>query len=159
VEALTELERLTVDSGGLALRYGYFYGPGSAYAPDGHLAGLVRKRRYPIVGKGAGVTSFIHVDDAADATVFALERGAPGAYNVVDDEPARVEEWLPVYAQALGAPKPRRVPKFVARMAAGPMAVGIMTEQRGASNERAKAELGWSPGFASWRTGFKEGLG
>jgi nucleoside-diphosphate-sugar epimerase len=159
VQALSELERLTVEAGGLALRYGYFYGPGSAYAPDGHLAGLVKKRRYPIVGKGSGVTSFVHVDDAADATVHALERGSPGPYNVVDDEPARVDEWLPVYAEALGAPAPRHVPKFVARLAAGPMAVRIMTEQRGASNERAKSELGWSPRFASWRTGFKEGLG
>ena len=112
-----------------------------------------------MVGRGSGVFSFIHVDDAADATVAALERGAPGIYNVVDDEPAPLREWLPAYADAIGAKRPRRVPRFLARMLAGEYAVAMATEMRGASNERAKAELGWQPRHASWRQGFREALG
>jgi nucleoside-diphosphate-sugar epimerase len=144
---------------GLVLRYGFFYGPGSSYAPDGFLAGEVRKRRFPIIGKGAGVFSLIHVDDAAAATVAAAERGAPGIYNIVDDDPAPVREWLPAYAEALGAKRPFRIPKLIARFVAGEYTTQMATELRGASNERAKRELGWSPRYASWRQGFREALG
>ncbi len=119
----------------------------------------MRKRQFPIVADGAGIFSFIHVEDAAAATVAALERGAAGVYNVVDDEPAPVREWLPVYAEVLGAPSPRRVPKFLARLIAGRYGVYMMTELRGASNAKAKASLGWSPRYPSWRTGFREALG
>jgi len=144
---------------GLVLRYGIFYGPGTGYAPDGYYALEVRRRRFPIVGKGTGIFSFIHVDDAASATVAAVERGRPWIYNVVDDEPAPVSEWVPHYAEVLGAKKPFRVPKFLGRIAAGRYAVMLMTELRGASNARAKAELGWQPRHPSWRQGFHEALG
>jgi nucleoside-diphosphate-sugar epimerase len=159
IAALHELEdSVTKTEGieGLVLRYGFFYGPGSPYAPGGYFAREVRRRRFPVVGKGSGVFSFIHVDDAADATVAAVERGAPGIYNVTDDEPAPLREWLPVYADAIGAKRPWRVPRFVARLLAGQYAVSLATELRGASNERAKAELGWAPRYASWRQGFRE---
>jgi nucleoside-diphosphate-sugar epimerase len=162
VEALRDLEEAvtgTVGIEGVVLRYGYFYGPGTAFASDGSSAEMVRKRRYPIVGRGTGVWSFIHVDDAARATVLALERGSPGAYNVVDDEPAPVSEWLPAYAEALGAKPPRRVPKLLARIAAGRYGTAAMTTQRGASNAKAKRELGWEPRYPSWRQGFREALG
>ena len=162
VRALRELERTVTQTEGIegvALRYGFFYGPGSAYARDGFQAREVGRRRFPIVGKGTGVFSFIHVDDAAAATVAAMERGAPGIYNVVDDEPAAVREWLPVYADALGARPPRRVPAWLARLVAGAQAAGMATQLRGASNAKAKAELGWQPGYASWRQGFREALG
>jgi nucleoside-diphosphate-sugar epimerase len=162
VEALRDLEdAVTSTEGieGLVLRYGFFYGPGSAYGRGGHWEREVRKRRFPVVGRGSGVFSFIHVDDAADATLAAVERGAPGIYNVVDDEPAPMREWLPVYAQAIGAKRPRRVPRFVAWMVAGRYAVMLATELRGASNERAKAELGWQPHHASWRQGFRQSMG
>jgi nucleoside-diphosphate-sugar epimerase len=141
---------------GIVLRYGQFYGPGTYYAEDGNIAEQVRKRRLPIVGKGSGVTSFIHIDDAADATVAAVGRGAPGIYNVVDDDPAPMRDWLPVYAQALGAKRPLRVPKLLARIVAGRFPVGLATELRGASNAKAKRELGWSPAHSSWRQGFQE---
>ena len=141
------------------LRYGFFYGPDSAYASDGYLAREVRRRRFPIVGRGTGVFSYIHVDDAAAATVAAIARGRPGIYNVVDDEPAPLREWLPVYAEALGAKRPWRVPKFIARLVAGYYATYLATELRGASNERAKSELGWQPRHKSWRQGFREALG
>jgi nucleoside-diphosphate-sugar epimerase len=153
--AVTETEGID----GLVLRYGFFYGPGSGYASDGYWADQVRKRRFPIVGGGGGLFSYIHVDDAAAATVAAVERGAPGIYNVVDDDPGAVREWLPAYAEAIGAKKPRRVPAFIARFVAGKYVVMLATELRGASNEKAKRELGWTPRFASWRQGFKEGLG
>jgi len=162
VDALHELEdAVTKTEGieGLALRYGFFYGPGTSYAPSGFFAREVGRRRFPVVGRGSGVFSFIHVDDAADATVAAVERGAPGIYNVVDDEPAPLREWLPVYADAIGAKRPWRVPRFVARLLAGQYAVSMATELRGASNERAKAELGWAPRYGSWRQGFRETLG
>lgn len=162
VRALQELERLVTETEGIegvALRYGFFYGPGSAYASDGYIAREVRRRRFPLVGNGEGVFSYIHVDDAAAATVAALERGKPGVYNVVDDEPAPLREWLPHYAQALGAKKPFRVPKLVARLVAGAYTTQMATELRGASNERAKRELGWTPRYASWRQGFREALG
>ena len=141
------------------LRYGYFYGPGTYYAPGHSIAERVRKRRFPIVGKGTGIFSFIHIEDAAAATLAAIERGAPGIYNVTDDEPAPMAEWLPAYAEALGAKPPRRVPAFIARLIAGKEAAGLATELRGASNEKAKRELGWEPRYPSWRQGFREALG
>jgi 2-alkyl-3-oxoalkanoate reductase len=119
----------------------------------------VQKRQLPLVGSGAGVWSFVHVHDAAAATVAALHAGKPGVYNVVDDEPARVADWVPALAEALGARKPRRVPAWLARPLAGSYGVAIMTQAQGASNERAKRELGWSPRYASWREGFRTGLG
>jgi nucleoside-diphosphate-sugar epimerase len=146
---------------GLVLRYGGFYGPGTAIslAPDAVMAAPIRKRRFPIVGGGGGVWSHVHIDDAAAATAVAVERGQPGIYNVVDDDPAPVREWLPVLASALGAKPPRRVPRWLGRLAAGEMATVMMTEVRGASNEKAKRELGWKPRYASWRQGFAQGLG
>ena len=140
------------------LRYGYFYGPGTSYAADGSVAEQVRKRRFPVVGDGAGIWSFIHVEDAARAAVAALERGAPGIYNVTDDEPAPVREWLPAYAEALGAAKPMRVPKLLGRIAAGSHAVRLMTVARGASNAVAKRELGLELSYPSWREGFARDL-
>ena len=161
VDALESLESAVTQTPGLdgiVLRYGFFYGPGSGYASNLSVAQQVRKRRFPIVGKGAGVFSFIHVDDAAAATVAAVERGQPGIYNVVDDDPAPLREWLPAYADALGAKKPRRVPKLIARLVGGSYAMMLATELRGASNEKAKRELGWSPRYPSWRQGFREAL-
>jgi 2-alkyl-3-oxoalkanoate reductase len=162
VEALAEMERAVTGAEGLeglVLRYGFFYGPGTYYAPDGSSAEDVRRRRMPIVGGGEGVFSFIHVDDAADATVAAVERGAPGIYNVTDDDPAPMREWLPVYAEALGAKRPMRVPKLLARLVAGNAAAAFATTMRGASNAKAKSELGWQPRHPSWRQGFRETLG
>jgi nucleoside-diphosphate-sugar epimerase len=156
--AIAELERLTLAADGLVLRYGYFYGPGSSISTRGSLAAEVTKRRLPIVGGGSGVWSFIHVHDAAQATVAALTHGAPGAYNVVDDEPAPVREWIPALAQALGAKPPRRVPAWLARPLAGEYGLYTMTRAQGASNTRAKAELAWAPRYASWREGFRTGL-
>lgn len=146
---------------GLVLRYGGFYGPGTgiSLAPDAVMAGPIRKRRFPIVGGGGGVWSHVHIEDAAAATAIAVERGQPGVYNVVDDEPAPVREWLPVLASALDAKPPRRLPRWLARLAAGEMATVMMTDVRGASNEKAKRELGWQPRYASWRQGFAQGLG
>jgi 2-alkyl-3-oxoalkanoate reductase len=146
---------------GLALRYGGFYGPGTSMslAPDAQMAAPIRKRRFPIVGDGGGVWSYVHIEDAAAATAVAVERGQPGIYNVVDDEPAPAREWLPVLASALDAKPPRRVPRWLARLLAGEAATVMMTEARGASNEKAKRELGWKPRYASWRQGFAQGLG
>jgi len=145
---------------GLALRYGGFYGPGTAIslAPDAQMAAPIRKRRFPIVGDGGGVWSHVHIEDAAAATAAAVERGQPGIYNVVDDEPAPVREWLPVLASALGAKPPRRVPRWLGRFLAGEAATAMMTDVRGASNEKAKRELGWQLRYPSWRQGFAEGL-
>ena len=123
------------------------------------MAAPVRKRRFPIIGDGGGYFSYIHVDDAAAATVIAIERGEPGIYNIVDDDPAPVREWLPALASALGAKPPRRIPRWLARIAAGEPATLMMTEGRGASNHKAKRELGWQPKYASWREGFVHGLG
>jgi len=161
---ILHLERAvtTIDWGeGLVLRYGGFYGPGTAIslAPDAVMAAPIRKRRFPIVGDGGGVWSHIHIEDAAAATAAAIEHGEPGIYNIVDDEPAPVREWLPVLASALDAKPPRRVPRWLARLAAGEMATLMMTEVRGASNQKAKRELGWKPAYASWRQGFAQGLG
>ncbi len=159
---LKQMERTVTsaeDLEGLVLRYGFFYGPGTHYADDGAYATEVRKRRLPIVGEGTGVTSFVHVDDAADATVAAVTRGAPGVYNITDDEPAAMRDWVPVYAAAAGAKPPRRVPVWLARLVAGrPVAVFALS-LRGASNEKAKRELGWEPAHPSWRTGFAESMG
>ena len=156
--AIADLEQTVVGAGGHVLRYGYFYGPGSSIARDGSLGEDLARRRLPIVGGGTGVWSFIHVDDAARATVAALTRGPSGAYNVVDDDPAPVSEWLPALAQALGAPRPLRVPAFLARLAAGSYGVTTMTRAQGASNARAKRELDWRPRYPSWREGFRTGL-
>jgi nucleoside-diphosphate-sugar epimerase len=139
---------------GIVLRYGAFYGPGTSLAPGGEQYEMVRRRRIPVVGDGAGVWSFIHIEDAAEATVAAVERGERGIYNVVDDEPASVAEWLPVLAEQVGAPKPWRVPRFVGRLFAGEAGVVMMTDARGASNDKAKRTLGWEPRHASWRQGF-----
>jgi nucleoside-diphosphate-sugar epimerase len=138
---------------GIVLRYGVFYGPGTSLAPGQEQFELVRRRKFPVVGDGGGVWSFIHVADAADATVRAVERGVRGAYNVVDDDPARVAEWLPALADQLGAKRPMRVPRFVGRLAAGEAGVVMMTEVRGASNAKAKRELDWRPADPSWRRG------
>jgi nucleoside-diphosphate-sugar epimerase len=139
---------------GIVLRYGTFYGPGTGIAPGGEQFELVRRRRFPVVGDGGAVWSFIHIADAAEATVAAIEHGRRGAYNVVDDDPAPVAEWLPALAQTLGARKPMRVPRLVGRLFAGEVGVVMLTEQRGASNAKAKRELGWRPAHPSWRQGF-----
>jgi len=146
---------------GLVLRYGSFYGPGTAIslAPDAVMAAAIRKRRFPLVGDGGGVSSHVHIEDAAAATVAAVERGEPGIYNVVDDDPAPVREWLPELADALGAKPPMRVPRWLARLAAGEAATIMMTDVRGSSNAKAKRELGWQLRYPSWRLGFAKGLG
>jgi nucleoside-diphosphate-sugar epimerase len=164
MEALLHLERAVtgIEWGeGLALRYGGFYGPGTgiSVAPDAVMAAPVRKRRFPIVGDGGGIWSLIHIEDAAAATVVAIERGERGIYNVVDDDPAPVREWLPALASALDAKPPRRIPRWLGRLLAGETATVMMTEVRGASNAKAKRELGWQPRYASWRQGFAQGLG
>ena len=138
---------------GIVLRYGGFYGPGTSLAPGGEQAEMIRKRRYPVVGAGGAVWSFVHVADAAEATVLAVERGKRGIYNIVDDDPAPVSEWLPAFAEQLGARKPWHVPRFIGRLAAGEAGVVMMTELRGASNAKAKRELGWEPRHPSWRHG------
>jgi nucleoside-diphosphate-sugar epimerase len=153
-KAVVELERTVLGADGIVLRYGYFYGPGTGFQPDGYYAELARKRQFPIVGSCQARWSFIHLDDAAEATVAALERGAPGVYNLVDDEPAAVTEWAPVFAESVGAKPPFRVPAWLGRLAAGRVAVEGMTRQRGASNAKAKRELGWTPRHTSWRDGF-----
>jgi nucleoside-diphosphate-sugar epimerase len=139
---------------GIVLRYGVFYGPGTSLARGKEQFELVRKRKFPVVGDGGGVWSFIHIADAAEATVAAVEHGSRGVYNVVDDDPAPVAEWLPALAQTLGAKKPLRVPRFVGRLVAGEPGVVMMTDIRGASNAKAKRELEWRPAHPSWRQGF-----
>jgi nucleoside-diphosphate-sugar epimerase len=164
--ALLHLEQAvtTIEWGeGLVLRYGGFYGPGTgiSLASDAQMAGPIRKRRFPLVGDGGGVWSFVHIEDAAAATAAAIERGEPGIYDVVDDEPAPVREWLPALASALGAKPPRRVPRWLARLAAGELATAMMTKVAAASNANAKAksELDWRLRYPSWRQGFAQGLG
>jgi nucleoside-diphosphate-sugar epimerase len=146
---------------GVVLRYGGFYGPGTSFSlkPEGEHVELIRKRKFPVVGGGAGVWSFIHIEDAATATVAAVEHGRRGIYNVVDDDPAPVSDWLPAVAGALGAKAPMRLPRWLGRLAAGQAATVMMTEVRGASNEKVKRELGWQPRYPSWRDGFATGLG
>jgi len=157
--ALADLEDQVVGTEGLegvALRCGWLYGPGTYYDHGGSMAEETLRRRNPIVGGGTGTFSFIHVEDAAAAFVVALERGAPGAYNVVDDEPAPLRDWLPVYAEAIGAKPPRRVPAWLARLVAGKDLASSAITMRGASNAKAKRELGWQPAHPSWRQGFEE---
>ena len=154
-KAINHLEDVVVKAGGAVLRYGGFYGPG---ANDDQVK-LVRKRLFPLVGSGTGYVSWVHVDDAASATVLAVEQKAKGVFNIVDDEPAPVSEWLPYLAECAGAKPPRRVPRWLARLLAGEMVVGMMTEGRGFSNAKAKRELGWELRYPSWRQGFKEELG
>jgi nucleoside-diphosphate-sugar epimerase len=155
--AIRHLEQAVLEAEwteGIVLRYGAFYGPGTSMGPGGDQFDVVRKRKFPLVGDGAGVWSFIHIADAAEATVAAVERGRPGVYNVVDDDPAPVAEWLPALAQELGAKQPRRVPRFIGRVFAGEAGVVMMTDARGASNAKAKRELAWRPAHPSWRQGF-----
>ena len=160
IEAIRYLEDTVTGADwteGIALRYGGFYGPGTSLSPEGGAqVELLRKRRFPVVGDGGGIWSFIQIEDAAEATVAAVTHGRRGIYNIVDDEPAPVAEWLPAAARAIGAPKPWHVPRWLGRIAAGEAGVIMMTEVRGASNEKAKRELGWAPRHASWREGFAE---
>jgi nucleoside-diphosphate-sugar epimerase len=149
--AIRHLEQAVVGAGGIVLRYGGFYG-----SPEDGQIEIVRRRQFPVVGDGSGLWSFVHLDDAAAATVLALERGTTGIYNVVDDEPAPVREWLPALAAAVGAPPPRHVPRWLAKLVAGDAGVAMMTEIRGASNAKAKRELGWTLQHPSWRQGFVE---
>ena len=158
--AIDEMEGAILDAGGTVLRYGYWYGPGTGYAAsDGAIAARVRKRGFPLIGDGGGRFSFVHVEDAAGATVRAVETGAEGVFNIVDDEPAPVREWLPVYAAALEAKPPRKVPPPVARLVAGKWMTLGATQARGASNAKAKAELDWQLRWPSWRQGFVEAAG
>ena len=159
IRYLEEVVRRTTDLEALALRYGFFYGPGTSIAKDGAVVELVCNRRIPIVGDGAGIWSFIHVQDAARATVAAVSSGAPGIYNVVDDEPAPVSTWLPLLADVLGAEPPRQMPVWLAKLLIGDGGATMMTQIRGASNAKAKREFGWEPIYPSWRRGFVEGLG
>lgn len=161
VAVTTQMERdvlTAADLDPVVLRYGFFYGPGTYYAPDGSTVADIRRRRFPILGHGTGVSSFIHIEDAADATVAALEGGAPGLYNVTDDDPATMREWLPVAAQCIGAKKPMRLPVWLGRLAAGPHVVHFATTLRGNSNARFKRTFGWEPAHPSWRDGFREAL-
>lgn len=161
LESIRRLEATVLGStepAGVVLRYGAFYGPGTALALDGELVRAVRKRRFPIVGDGAGIWSFVHVDDVAEATCIAIEGGPAGLYNVVDDDPAEVSAWLPELARAVGAKPPLHVPAWVGRLVLGEAGMRMMTEQRGSSNAKAKRLLGWQPAWASWREGFRHGL-
>ena len=162
LEAIRHLERAVTEADGvegIALRYGNFYGPGTGLDLDGDLVVLVRKRRLPIVGEGTGVWSFIHVDDVATATIAAITHGGRGVYNIVDDDPAPVAVWLPELAKVVGAKPPRHVPVWLGRLAIGEVGVSLMTQIRGASNAKAKHQLGWTPAYVSWRDGFRTGLG
>jgi nucleoside-diphosphate-sugar epimerase len=157
LRAIRHLEQAVLDAQwteGIVLRYGAFYGPGTSLAPGAEQFEVVRKRKFPLVGGGGGVWSFIHIADAAGATVAAIDHGSRGVYNVVDDDPAPVAEWLPALAQELGAKKPVHVPRFVGRLFAGEAGTVMMTDIRGASNAKAKRELAWSPAHPSWRQGF-----
>ncbi|MEO8907089.1 MAG: NAD(P)-dependent oxidoreductase [Microbacteriaceae bacterium] len=157
--AIAHAETMTLAAGGLVLRYGPLYGPGQALGTGGEMLELVAKGRMPIVGGGAGIWSFCHIDDAASATVAAATHGTTGLYNIVDDDPASVAEWLPEFARAAGGRKPMRVPSWAARPLIGEFGVRWMTTARGSSNAKAKAALGWTPRFPSWRDGFRTGLG
>lgn len=153
VAGVATMERAVLAADGLVLRYGFFYGPGTYFAPGGSTATEIARRRLPLVGNGNGISSFVHVDDAAAATVLALAAGGPGVYNVCDDDPAAARDWVPHAARALGAKPPRRVPAAVARLAAGAHAVHFATTLRGSDNARAKASFGWAPARPSWRHG------
>ncbi len=150
--ALRHVEDVVGKAGGAVLRYGGFYGPG---ATDDQVE-LVRKRQFPLVGNSAGYASWVHLDDAASATVLAVEQQARGVFNIVDDEPAPASQWLPYLAECAGAKRPMRIPAWLARLLAGEVAVVMMTEGRGFSNAKAKRELGWQLRYPSWRQGFKE---
>jgi nucleoside-diphosphate-sugar epimerase len=161
LEAIRYVEQAVTsasDLDGLVLRYGGFYGPGNALGEGGDMLEMVKKRRFPIVGGGEGVWSFVHIHDAAAATLCAVDTGAPGLYNVVDDDPAPVREWLPYLAEVLGAPRPLSVPAWLARPMLGAHGISMMTRVRGATNSKARAELGWQPRYPSWRQGFRDGL-
>ena len=161
IRGVAECERATLNTSGIdgtVLRYGYFYGPGTIYARDGSFAAGVLKRAIPVVGRGSGIFSFIHVADAAAATLAALECGATGTYNIVDDDPAPVHEWLPCYARSLGAPPPWNVPALLGRLVGGPYLTYMMLQQCGALNGRTRSVLAWQPAFSSWRDGFKAEL-
>jgi len=162
LDAMRHLEHAVLNAPGLegmVLRYGGFYGPGTGVAIGGEIAEQVRKRRFPIIGNGAGVWSFVHIDDAATATIAAMEHGSPGSYNIVDDTPTPVSQWLPELARTLGAKPPRHVPVWLGRLVAGEVGVSLMTQIRGASNAKARAQLGWTPRYPSYREGFRSGLG
>ena len=164
LDAIKYLERAVTSADwteGIALRYGGFYGPGTSIGlnPLGEQIEMIRARKFPLAGKGTGTWSFIHIEDAASATVAAVEHGRRGIYNVVDDEPAPVSEWLPELAKAVGAKPPRRVPLWLARLAGGDVVAIMMNDLRGSSNTKAKRELGWQPRYRSWREGFARGLG
>lgn len=161
LDAIRHLERVVTGAEwteGIALRYGGFYGPGTSLSPRGEHVEMLRKRKFPLVGDGAGVWSFVHIADAAEATVAAVERGRRGVYNIVDDDPAPVSEWLPAAASAVGAKPPLHVPRWLGRALAGEAATVMMTSVRGASNAKARRELGWEPSHASWREGFDEAV-
>ncbi|WP_448005207.1 NAD-dependent epimerase/dehydratase family protein [Agromyces bauzanensis] len=159
IAAIRHVEQATTDASGLVLRYGGLYGPGNAIGRGGDILAMVQARKLPLVGGGTGVWSFCHVEDAASATAIAVTRGAPGIYNIVDDDPAPVAEWLPELARIVGAKPPMRIPAWVARPLIGEHGVSLMTKVRGSSNAKAKRELGWQPRHASWREGFRTGLG
>ena len=155
LEGIRRLEAGVTGAGGVALRYGGFYGPGTGLAPGGEQWEMVRARKFPIVGDGSGVWSFCHIEDAASATLAALERWTPGqVYNVCDDDPAPAREWVPALARVVGGKPPRHLPRWVARLAAGEHVVAMMCEVRGASNAKARRELGWTPAWPTWREGF-----
>ena len=159
LEAICYLEHtvLTVEGiEGVVLRYGWFYGPGTSLGEGGKYLEVIRRRQFPIIGDGTGVWSFIHLEDAAAATVAAVTHGAPGLYNVVDDDPAPVREWLPYLAECLGVKPPMRAPAWLGKLLAGDLVVALMTEARGASNAKARRELDWAPGYPSWRDGFPD---
>jgi len=160
-EAIQYLERQVTgaDLDGVVLRYGGFYGPGSNMNRSGDVADVVRKRQFPIVGDGRGVWSFCHLEDGASATVAAVERGAPGIYNVCDDEPVEIGTWLPEYARTIGAPPPRHVPVWLGRLLGGDVTVSMMTKVRGASNAKARVAFDWKPRYATYQEGFSAGLG
>jgi nucleoside-diphosphate-sugar epimerase len=159
LDAIRHLEAAVCHAGGVALRYGNLYGPGTSTGAGGVLVAQLRRGRFPLVGGGTGIWSFLHADDAATATVAAVESGASGIYNVVDDDPAPVRDWLPALADAVGARPPQRVPVWLARLAVGEAGIVLMTSARGASNAKAKRDLGWAPAHPSWRQGFVTGLG
>jgi nucleoside-diphosphate-sugar epimerase len=161
LRAIRHLERaVTAATGveGVVLRYGNFYGPGNGISRTGEMAQLIKKGKIPVVGEGTGVWSWLHIDDAVTATVAAVEHGAPGIYNIVDDDPARVADWLPYLAEQLGGKRPMRLPGWVAKPLIGEFGLALMTTVRGSSNAKAKRELGWAPRYASWREGFRTGL-
>jgi nucleoside-diphosphate-sugar epimerase len=158
IRYLEDKMRSTAFLEGIALRYGNFYGPGNSIGKGGAVYKAVRRRQLPIIGGGGGVWSFIHTLDAARATVAAVSRGAPGIYNIVDDEPAKVSTWLPALAKAIGANPPYKIPHWLGEVLIGKAGVGMMTQVRGGSNAKAKKELGWKPVYSSWRVGFVDAL-